>query len=116
MQTPLRITFRHMEASPALEERIREHVVRLERFHRRITGCHVVVIAPAGRSQKGAPYDVRIEIMVPGREIVAHRESGGDAGHTDVYVALRDAFEAARRQLQDLENADWADTGVPESR
>jgi ribosome-associated translation inhibitor RaiA len=56
MQTPLRITFRHMRTSPAVEALVREHVERLERFHDRITGCHVVVEAPPAHRNKGADY------------------------------------------------------------
>jgi ribosomal subunit interface protein len=101
MQTPLQITLRHLDASPALEARIREHVERLERFHDRITGCHVVVAAPAAHRHKGAPFDVKIGLTVPGSEITISSERAQRAEHADVYVALRDAFDAVRRVLQD---------------
>ena len=100
MQTPLRITFRHLEPSPAVEARVREHVERLERFHGRITGCHVVVEAPPGHRHKGAPFDVKIDLTVPGRDICVRSERTEHEAHMDVYVALRDAFDAARRLLQ----------------
>jgi ribosome-associated translation inhibitor RaiA len=67
MQTPLRITFRHMDPSSAVEARIRDHMDRLERFHKRITGCHVIVEAPAGHRRHGAPYDITIDLTVPGK-------------------------------------------------
>ena len=56
MQTPLRIVFRHMPPSAAVEARIREHVDRLERFHSRITGCHVVISGGTSRT-----IDVMVE-------------------------------------------------------
>lgn len=102
MQTPLRITFRGMEHSPAVEARVREHVDRLERFHDRITGCHVIVEAPPGHRHKGAPFDVKIDLTVPGREIAVRSERAEHETHMDVYVALRDAFDSARRLLQDF--------------
>lgn len=101
MQTPLRITFRHMEPSPAVEARVREHVGRLERFHSHITGCHVVVEAPPAHRHKGAPFGVKIDLTVPGAEIRVHSERAEHEAHMDVYVALRDAFDAAKRLLQD---------------
>jgi len=101
MQTPLRIAFRHMEPSPAVEARIREHVERLERFYDQITGCHVVVEAPPAHRHKGAPFDIKIDLTVPGGDIRVRSEHAEHEAHMDVYVALRDAFDAARRLLQD---------------
>ncbi len=101
MQTPLRITFRHMEPSATLEARVHEHMARIERFHGRITGCHVVVEAPPAHRHKGAPFDVKIDLTVPGRENSVRSELAAHEAHMDVYVALRDAFDSMRRRLQD---------------
>lgn len=110
MQTPLRIAFRHMPPSPAVEARVREHVDRLERFHSRITGCHVAIEAPPAHRHKGAPFDVKIELTVPGGEITVRSERAEHEAHMDVYVALRDAFDSARRRLQDYEREYRGDT------
>jgi ribosomal subunit interface protein len=96
MQTPLRITFRHLQPSPAVEARVREYVERIERFHDRITGCQVIVEAPAAHRHKGAPFNVKIALSLPGAEINAHSERTDD-----VYVALRDAFDIVKRCLKD---------------
>lgn len=80
---------------------MREHVERLERFHGRITGCHVVVEAPPAHRHKGAPFDIKIDLTVPGGEIPVRSERAEHEAHMDVYVALRDAFDSARRLLQD---------------
>lgn len=101
MQTPLRITFRHMLPSPAVEARVREHVERLERFYDRITGCHVVVEGPPAHRHKGAPFDIKIDLTLPGGEIAVRSERAEHEAHMDVYVALRDVFDKARRLLQD---------------
>jgi ribosomal subunit interface protein len=90
-----------MQSSPAVEARVHEHVERLERFHDRITGCHVVIEAPPAHRNKGAPFDVRIDLTVPGGEIAVRSERAEHEEHADVYVALRDAFDSARRLLQD---------------
>ena len=101
MQTPLRITFHHLQRSPAVEARVREHVERLERFHQRIIGCQVIVEAPAAHHHKGAPFNVKVALSLPGAEINVHSERTGNPAHADVYVALRDAFDIVKRCLKD---------------
>ena len=101
MQTPLRITFRHLQPSAAVESRVREYVERLERFHQRITSCQVIVEAPAAHRHKGAPFNVKIALSLPGAEINGHSERTDDAAHADVYMALHDAFDIVKRCLKD---------------
>jgi len=101
MQIPLQITFRDMDPSPAIDERIRQQAMKLEQFHERISGCRVVVEASHRRHRKGKIYHVRIDLTVPGAELVISRDRELDHAHEDVYVAIRDAFDAARRQLAD---------------
>jgi cold shock CspA family protein/ribosome-associated translation inhibitor RaiA len=103
MNLPLQITLRHMEASPALEARIRILASRLDRFSTHITRCHVLVEAPHLHHEQGNLFDVKIDITVPDAEISIHRARPQDHTHEDPYVALRDAFRAARRKLQDYQ-------------
>ncbi|HEX6275711.1 MAG TPA: HPF/RaiA family ribosome-associated protein [Polyangiaceae bacterium] len=100
MQVPLQITFRGMEPSTAVESRIREKATKLERFHGRITGCKVVVDMPHRQHKHGTLYAVRVELGIPGREILASKGIGENHAHEDVYVAVRDAFDAVIRQLE----------------
>ncbi len=101
MQEPLRIAFRNMEPPIGAEDRIREHVASLERFFDRITACSVVVEPSSRRHHHGNLYHVRIELVVPERDIVVRRDPPEDHAHEDVHVAIRDAFNAVQRQLQD---------------
>ena len=101
MKLPLQVTFRHMDPSPAIEANIRERAARLDRFHGRITGCHVVVEAPHRRHAKGKLYTVRVDLVVPGGEIVVNRGAHDRHAHEDVFVAIRDAFSATQRRLKD---------------
>jgi ribosomal subunit interface protein len=102
MQIPLEICYKNMEKSDAVEARIREKAEKkFERYAGRITSCRVVVEAPHRHQVHGSCYDVRIDIHVPGEELVVNREGSNDPAHTDVYVAIRDAFDAALRQLDD---------------
>ncbi len=100
MAFPIQVTFRGMDPSAALEQRIREKAERLERFDERILGVDVVVQAPHRHHLKGGVYEVRIDLSVPGAEIVVTREPGKDHAHEDPFVAARDAFAAAQRRLR----------------
>jgi ribosomal subunit interface protein len=100
----LQITFRNMEASAALEGRIRQLVQKLERFSSQIVRCQIVVQAPHHQHHaQGALFDFQVDIAVPGREIVIGHTHTKNPAHTNPYIALRAAFRSARRQLQDYE-------------
>jgi ribosomal subunit interface protein len=101
MQIPLEVAFKNMEKSDAVEARIREKAQKLERFAERITSCRVVVEAPHQHQHHGHAYEVRIDIHVPGNELVVNGGGAKNPAHSDVYVAIRDAFDAAVRQLED---------------
>ncbi len=96
MQVPLQITFHDVAHSEALETHIREKTRKLEQFYSGLIGCKVVVDQPGLHQHKGKPFNIRIDLTVPGGEIVVDRQKD-----EDVYVALRDAFDAARRKLED---------------
>jgi ribosomal subunit interface protein len=115
MRLPLQVTFRHMEPSAALEARIRALAQRLDRFSGHVMHCHVTVEAPHQHQKQGQLYEVRIDLTVPQAEIVAHREHRARHSHEDVYVALRDAFRAVRRQLEDYEREHRQDVKHHES-
>lgn len=100
MQLPLQITFRHMEQSPALETRIRQLAERLDRYSQEVMACRVVIEAPHKHHHQGSLYTVSIDITLPGREIAVTREQHDKHAREDAYVALRDAFHAAERQLE----------------
>lgn len=99
MKRALQITFRGMEKSEALSEHIRAEAEKLEQFFDGIVGCHVVVEEPHRHKQQGKEFHVRVDLHVPGKEIVVGRDPG-ERSHEDAYAAVMDAFEAARRQLQ----------------
>ena len=101
MQTPLQITLRGIPPTPTLEARVREWVDELETFFDGIVSCRVSIEAPHRHHHQGRLYRVRIEIGVPGERIVVGRSPDEHAAHADPYVALRDTFRAARRQLED---------------
>ncbi|MFP5412673.1 MAG: HPF/RaiA family ribosome-associated protein [Gammaproteobacteria bacterium] len=96
MKIPLQISFHDMPVSPALETLIREKAAKLEQFHPNMTGCRVVVDKPHNHSQQGEQFAVTVDVSVPGANLVVNHVRNEDAN-----VAVRDAFLAARRQVED---------------
>lgn len=110
MDVPAKIAFHNIEHSDAVETRVRERIARLEQFFPHITSCHVAIEAPHRSphptpdraSAKPIQYHVRIDVHVPGRNLTVSRNPGADSGHYDIYVALRDSFDAMERQIEDF--------------
>jgi cold shock CspA family protein/ribosome-associated translation inhibitor RaiA len=119
MQIAPVITFRGIESSEALEADIRDRIDKLETYYHSIIGCRVLVELAERHHEAGNRYHVRIELTVPGESIVvthepslhataqdmdaqkATKEAEPDPERKHAYVALREAFDIARRQLQD---------------
>ena len=102
MQQPLQITFRGIPHSDAVKSAIEEKAKKLDHFYEKIMSCRVVVEAPHTQHQHGNIFHIRIDITVPGGELVANRSPSKHQAHEDIYVAIRDAFDAAKRQLQNF--------------
>lgn len=125
MQNPLKITFRNMPRSAAIQSVVQTKAAKLNSFYDRIMSCRVTVEAPHRHHHKGKAYQVRIDLTLPGGELVIDHtpkrlqakklehlsetnteltevhEPSKHAAHEDAYVAIRDAFNAATRRLQD---------------
>lgn len=119
MQLPVQITFHNIPHSPEIESRIRNEVTSLEDYYPRIMGCRVVVDVPHRHHRFGNPYAVKIDITVPGGEISVSREPTIHTDRKDIHdtyiskveeikvvhkqmeAAINEAFDTARRMLQD---------------
>jgi len=97
----VQIFFRGMDSSPSVESQIRRKAQGLQQLSDRMTACRVMLEAGHRHHRHGKIYHVRVELAVPGGTIVVSREPGEDHAHEDLHVAVRDAFDAARRRLQD---------------
>jgi hypothetical protein len=102
METPPQIVFHQLAASPTIESEILQHIAELDRLFPRITSCRVVVEAPSRHHAHGQPFGVRVDLRLPGAEIVVDRPSAFPPPSEDPYQPIREAFHAARRQLQDF--------------
>ena len=96
MDIPLQITFRGLKRSAAVETALRDHAAKLEQFHPHVMSCHAVVELADRHKHQGKQFVVRLDIRVPGAAIAVNRDHSEEP-----LVAVRDAFDAARRQLAD---------------
>jgi len=103
MQVPLEITYRGVDKTEALDNLVREKVEKLEEVCDHINSCHIAIEKPHDRPSSGSPYRVRIDMTVPpGHEVVADSNPDDGIQYDAVETVVRDAFEAARRQLVKL--------------
>jgi ribosomal subunit interface protein len=96
MKIPLQITFRNMPLSEAIEAKINEKAAKLDKYFNRIMSCRVVVEESQRRQHQGKLFSIHIDITVPGKELAVTREE-----NEDPYVAIREAFNAAARRLEE---------------
>jgi ribosome-associated translation inhibitor RaiA len=119
MKLPVQITFRNMSPSEALDALVRERAAALETYYAGTMACRVLIEIPHRHHESGNRCHVRIDLTVPGDEIVVTREPNlhgtlkdlatsemskeaeGQSIHVHAAVAVREAFDVARRQLQD---------------
>lgn len=96
MQLPVQITFHGMKHSDALELAIQERAAKLEHFYPHLVSCRAVVEEGARRQRQGKEFVVRLDIKVSGAEVAVNHDHAEDP-----FVAVREAFDAARRQLDE---------------
>ena len=101
MPISTQITFRGMVHSSALESYVLTRAAKLDTFFERITGCHVAIESPHQHAHNGRHYRVRIDLAVPGDEIVVTRAPDENSNNEDAYAAVDSAFDEAGRRLQD---------------
>jgi ribosomal subunit interface protein len=92
---PVQITVRDIPHSAAIESHIRKKAEKLNQFYQRINSCRIVLTIPQKHKHNGKLFAIHIDLKVPGKELVVNKQT-----HEDVYVAIRDAFNALIRQLE----------------
>ena len=112
MQIPLEISTRDVTLTPPIEAELRKRAQKLERFYGRITSCRIAVERPTGNHHhEGGPFRVRVDITVPGSELVADEQA------EEIFAAIREAFDAAERQVESFAERrrdHFKSTGTPE--
>lgn len=102
MQLPVQLVCRGFTCSESIDSKVRGRVDKLEELFDDITRCRVVIESPHHHQHKGNTYRVSIDVTVPHGEVVVGHAGGDSHAHEDVYVAIRDAFDAMGRRLKDL--------------
>ena len=108
MQSPVQVTFRDISPSPALSAHVEKRAAKLDTFFDRIVKCHVVVEIPHRHSKHGKKFHVRIDLHVPGKELVVSKNP--DEAMEDIHAAIDDAFADAERVLEEHARLLKADT------
>jgi ribosome-associated translation inhibitor RaiA/cold shock CspA family protein len=96
MKLPLEISARDVHLNEESEALIREKAAKLDRVYDHIIGCRVKVDMPHRSQRSGSTYNVRIDITVPGSELIVKREPD-----TDLHVAIVNSFDTAQRRIKE---------------
>jgi cold shock CspA family protein/ribosome-associated translation inhibitor RaiA len=116
MDRPLEVAFHNLEPSPAIEAELRRHVDKLERRFGRLVGCRVSVERLHSQHRKGNLYEVHVTLSVPGQDLAVSRQpqkAKERRANPDIHASIRDAFDAAERQLEAFKGKLRTDTGAP---
>ena len=111
MQTPVQVTFHQLPATPTIEELVRQSVADLERHFERIVSCRVSIEAPPHNHDHGHRFKVQIDLGVPGQHLIVARSAEVPSA-PDASAAVRDAFRAAKRQLDEYVRKQRGDVKV----
>jgi len=96
MQQPVQITFKDLKSSEEISTLIHDKASKLEQFFENIISCHVVIEQTQKHKNQGKLHNIRVNLGVPGKELVVTNNE-----RENVYIAIRDAFDNLRRQLED---------------
>jgi len=95
------ILYREIEPSPSIDAFVRKWAERLDRVSDRVLRCAVTIDVPHRHHSHGRKFHVGVVLDLPGSTLTVNHDPGVEGAHDDVYVAIRDAFRAARRRLED---------------
>ncbi len=102
----VQITFRDIPPSDPVRDYVTKHTQKLDTFHPRITSCHVALECPHRHRLHGKDYRVRVDVKIPGHEVVVQRDPGDDIRHQDLYAAIDEVFDEAGRLLLEQSRMD----------
>lgn len=103
MTNDIQIVFHSIDQTDALTEAVAKRIDKLERYCDQIINGRVVLDSPHNHHHKGKVYSVSIEIHTPQIEVRVNQEQHDKQAHEDLYVAIRDAFNVAERQLRSVD-------------
>jgi cold shock CspA family protein len=104
MDTPLQISFHNLPHSRVIERAIQEAASRLEGIHKPIVSCRVIIDQPHRHHKEGNPYQIRIDLKMPGAELVVKREPPGSLAYGDLSIVIQEAFDEMEQQIEEFVN------------
>jgi cold shock CspA family protein/ribosome-associated translation inhibitor RaiA len=116
MDRPLEIAFHNLDPSPSIEQELRRRVDKLETRFGRLVACRVSVEKLHNQHRTGNLFEVHITLSLPGRDLAVSRQpqkAKERYAHPDIRTSIRDAFEAAERQLEGFKGKVRTDTTPP---
>ena len=103
MTNEFQIVFHNIDQTDALNDAVQKRISKLERYCDQIITGRVVLDFPHNNHHKGKVYSVGLEIHTPSKEVRVNQDQHDNHAHEDLYVAIRDAFNAAERQLKSID-------------
>ena len=102
MITDTQVLFRGVDHSDAVEEAAQKRAEKLERYSDQIQSLRVTVESPHNNHHKGKVYRVGVEAFIPNHDIVVNHDQHDKHAHEDIYVAIRDTFDAVERRIKEI--------------
>ena len=102
MKSDTQVVFRGVDHSQAVEEAVQKRAEKLERYSDQIQSLRVTVESPHNNHHKGKVYHVGVEAFIPNHDIVVNHDQHDKHAHEDIYVAIRDTFDAVERQIKEI--------------
>lgn len=103
MTNEFQVVFHNLDQSDAIMDAVNKRISKLERYCDQIITGRVVLDSPHNNHHKGKVYSVGLEIHTPQKEVRVNQDQHDNHAHEDLYVAIRDAFNAAERQLKSVD-------------
>lgn len=103
MTNEFQVVFHNIDQTDALTDAVQKRILKLERFCDQIITGRVVLDSPHNNHHKGRVYSVSLEIHTPNLEVRVNQDQHDNHAHEDLYIAIRDAFNVAERQLRSVD-------------
>lgn len=103
MTNEIQVVFHNLEQTDAINDAVQKRINKLERFCSQIIAGRVVLDSPHNNHHKGRVYSVGVEVHTPEIEVRVNQDQHDNHAHEDLYVAIRDAFDVAERQLKSVD-------------
>jgi len=102
MVSDTKVVFRGIDHSQAVADAVQKRLDKLERFSDEIQSLRVILESPHNHHHKGKVFHVGVEAVIPNHDIQVNHDQHDKHEHEDIYIAIRDAFNALERQIKSV--------------